>query len=196
MIPRPRGIATSHAGLTLVELVAVSALVVLLIAILTPSVRQARTITLLGVGGSNQRQIIHGPNSYASSHQRCPISINGTAGGRWTRPSRINEHTGPLGGDGRDGGWLGKYLRDRLPSVDIYYCPLAPGIADGAQQRKSGCSESEDVGTDKGFHPQAGMAVPCRAHGPGLASPGRAVTSHAIALARCRACLDPPCLRW
>lgn len=78
-------------GFTLVELLVIVAILSVLIAILMPSLRQARYVARLAVCGTNLRQIAIGSTTYAVDHQRYypGAGTNGYDNGVLARTTKI-----------------------------------------------------------------------------------------------------------
>ena len=110
-------------GFTLIELLVVIAIIALLLSIIVPSLRKAKEQAKLMVCSSNMHQLVMGVVAYTTDHEGVlPPTIQGRTSGVWTVPSRLNYH---IGGDGLNGGSMGRILGDYLSVAKVYSCPLA-----------------------------------------------------------------------
>jgi len=122
---------------TLIELLTVIAILSVLMAILAPTLKQARYLVGLAICGSNQRQILIGVTTYASqSASRLPPSVVRwcwtPSGYSWA--NHLNYHADdPAAATKYNGGALYPYLGTYLPRANVFVCPLSPGEADYLQ---------------------------------------------------------------
>lgn len=110
-------------GFTLIELLVVIAIIALLLSIIVPALRKAKEQAKLVVCSSNMHQLVMGVMAYATDHEGVlPPTIQGRTSGVWTVPGRLNYH---VGGDGLNGGSMGRIMGDYLSVAKVYSCPLA-----------------------------------------------------------------------
>ncbi len=125
-------------GFTLIELLVVIAIIGLLMAIILPSLKKAKSAAMMVICSSNQKQLVYGVIAYRPDNDsQMPPSVLGQrksnnyweCNGFWTMPGRLNYHSerNIQGGspNGLAGGWIGKYLLSYNELADVYNCPLA-----------------------------------------------------------------------
>ncbi|HOD83284.1 MAG: hypothetical protein BWX88_01721 [Planctomycetes bacterium ADurb.Bin126] len=106
-------------GFTLVELLVVVSIIVLLLAILTPSLHRVKKMTYTTICGSNTRQFAHAMNVYGTQHKNEIVSCM-----EWVRRCQYPPWDAwPYHKDTRTAlvnGLLWKYLQ----SESVYICPV------------------------------------------------------------------------
>lgn len=121
-------------GFTLIELLVVIAILALLLSIILPALRKAKSQARLIVCANNQRQLLVGLISYETSHGDMPTSIQGkmmNGAEFWTQPYRVNywpETYYSADECGYGGGIMYRFLGRFLPQGEIYSCPLSPPL--------------------------------------------------------------------
>jgi prepilin-type N-terminal cleavage/methylation domain-containing protein len=127
---------TNAKGFTLIELLIVIAVIAFLISIVVPALRKAKDAARIVICANNQKQLIYGVLTYQSNNTGLlPPSVLGRTSnywecdGFWTNPSHLNYHSEKSIGsgqrDGLAGGWIGKYLFDYIPLVEVFNCPMS-----------------------------------------------------------------------
>ncbi|MBI1375726.1 MAG: prepilin-type N-terminal cleavage/methylation domain-containing protein [Phycisphaera sp.] len=123
--------AHTRRGFTLIELLVVVSIIVLLIAILLPSLAKARRSSKLVVCMTSQRQIIIGVAAYSTENRGYYPPSNAALGnGWWSIPFWMNYHPSwAYAGTAasKNGHNIGRWLYSYTPSPDVFYCPLGPG---------------------------------------------------------------------
>ena len=120
---KPQERAIFHRGFTLIELLVVIAIIALLLSIIVPALRRVKDQARLVVCSNNMHQLVMGVMAYSTDNGGVlPPTIQGRTSGVWTVPNRLNYHTG---GNGLNGGSLGRILGDYMPLAKIFSCPLA-----------------------------------------------------------------------
>lgn len=111
-------------GFTLVELLVVIAIIALLVSILLPALHKAQLQAKLVLGASQQRQILLALKQYGAENdgkEPPPPSFNDNGSNVWWDfPNYLASH-GPAPVGGSVGWQFGQYL----PTVDVWFCPLA-----------------------------------------------------------------------
>ena len=125
-------------GFTLIELLVVIAVIALLLAILTPTLQLAKQKAKMIICASNQRQIVYGLSTYGTDNRKLPPSVshqNRYVGGlgRYHRPTELNWYQNQVGlAPTRNYDFVGRFLSDYLPDVEVFNCALSSIKAESA----------------------------------------------------------------
>jgi len=129
------------AGFTLIELLVVISIIALLISILLPALRNARTAARMMVCQSNLRQLAAVAPIYANDHDGwLPQSVSyNISTDTWADPEWVNRNNAPntnWPGDGLMHRMIGSYVQD--PRAHL--CPLMPSEPAQLENRLRGMS--------------------------------------------------------
>ena len=109
-------------GFTLIELLVVISVIALLLSILTPALNKAKLQAKMVICANNQHQILIALQTYpADNDMKLPPSMQAfpwMGGIVWSNPDSLRM-AGAI-----NGGSIGKQLRNYLPKVEIFVCPL------------------------------------------------------------------------
>ncbi len=140
-----------RSGFTVPELLAVIAILMIILAMLLPSLRKARESARAAVCGSNQRQIGIGIRGYGVENNRYfPVGVMPNSGD-WLWPAIV---------------------REQVKDMDVFYCPAAPDFTrwvkksnPGSPAHETGWKKDEfRLGSGRGSFLSYGMNVwgaPC-----------------------------------
>ena len=161
---------------TLIELLMVIGIIAVLAALLLPVLGRARQQARLVVCMNNQRQLAAAALLYAGEQDsRLPATIcTGSGcgcGSLWTLAHWLNYWT-----DCNSRNRVHTYLRDFLPEVQLYYCPLAPGLPPDAQRSFATANPKYLIGSYELYWNYDGMAA-AGFRGPRTAADQRLLTA-------------------
>ncbi len=117
-------------GFTLIELLVVIAIIAVLMGILMPALQKVRQQAKIISCGSNMRQLVVGLITYAENNDgKLPPHPSTVSVTNFHRPFELNwnrNQVGPVGDvTNREYRYVGKYLGEYLPEVDVFNCRVA-----------------------------------------------------------------------
>ncbi len=113
---------------TLIELLVVISIIALLVSILLPALVQARQYARMAQCATQQRTLVQANMAYAADEDGWFIpavagSVSGTSI-RWMYPHYLMYQSERAGGNGLNGGWLGKFMLPYMSDGSVFFDPM------------------------------------------------------------------------
>ena len=122
-----------RSAFTLIELLVVIAIIALLLSVILPALRSAKSQAKLTICMAHQKQIVLALQAFQTSNGDYPESVcaNKIRGDKtprwWDSPEMMAMNLGTAGGNPnlRDGGYISEILSSYIDSPDVWFCPLS-----------------------------------------------------------------------